>query len=611
MNQAEEQRKKQESEILKLLERDPQKGMAMAIEHYTGLIWTVAGQYLSNPEDIKECVNDTFLELFLHRNRYDSDRGSLAVFLGGIARNRAVSLYRKNRRHESRELSENCIDSKNDYLQTEDRLDLEQAINTLKPEDAEIIRLHYYNGMSVQEIAASMNLPYETVKKRHQRSLAKMRLLLLTVLILLLAAGLIACAYAILQHFGVIPGYGVNKSGTIPFYVLEETVAAEGEEAFTQLTNAVMSEDTLVLTVIMELKDPRYKTYVRGDDIQDETFRTEPTIYNPCLILEDGTVYSELYLVSTGPASMDDMDDMSRKKIEIIFEPMDSIPWGNHPVPMTLKFSDIELPFVFSPIQEEPLEEYSYELTDQGGVLAIPSLENGRLYVEIYPLNCGMYKIEPGLIRCHDETIGGPREDIRAVGPDGNVLTGTCLFYSPYSSHAFYRWDFGPAQAGEYVLEIPYVYQTAPVPEDFFLTVSDDDPHIGLRLEIPGSVLTITSYTSEVPEGTDFEPFGEGNEHLQRFLLFDVETEDTDRIFTSFTPCAHVTTESDGQPHYGIYGSLYKISGSQKSYLGKHFQLPEGYEKSPVEIFSDARSLITYRWNHSFSLTLHVTEEEK
>ena len=145
----------------------------------------------------------------------------------------------------------------------------------------------------------------------------------------------------------------------------------------------------------------------------------------------------------------------------------------------------------------------------------------------------------------------------------------------------------------------------------FFLTVSDDDPHIGLRLEIPGSVLTITSYTSEVPEGTDFEPFGEGNDHLQRFLLFDVETEDTDRIFTSFTPRFHVATENDGQPHYTIHGALYKILGTQKNYFGECIQMPEGYEKSPVEIFSDARSLVTYRWNHSFSLTLHVTEEEK
>lgn len=609
MNQTEELRKKQEAEILRLLEKDPQKGMELAIEHYTGLIWTVAGQYLSNPEDIKECVNDTFLELFLHRERYDCTRGSLAVFLGGIARNRAVSLYRKNTRHQAQELPENCIDSKNDFVQTEDRLDLEQAINTLKPEDAEIIRLHYYNGMSVQEIAASMNLPYETVKKRHQRSIAKMRLLLLTVLILLLAAGLIACAYAILQHFGVIPGYGVNRSDTIPFYVLEDTVRVENEETLTQLTSAVMSEDTLVLTVIMEFKDAWYEAHGQDGDFPDGAAEDSvPLINNPCLILEDGTVYSNIRYESTSSANMNDLRDMSRKQIEFIFEPMDQIPAGNDSVPMTLKFSDTELPFVFSPIKEDPLEEYSYELTDQGGVLAIPSLENGRLYVEIYPLNCGMYKIEPGLVRCHDETLGGPKEEIRVLGPDGNVLTGTCLFYSPHSSRAFFRWDFGPAQAGEYTLEIPYLYQTAPVPEDLFLTVSDDEPHTGLRLEIPGSVLTIASFSSEEPEGTDFEPFGEGNEHLQRFLCFDVETEDADRVLTSFAPRMHVATENDGQPHYGLYGSLYKISGIEKKYLGECIQMPEGYEKNPVEIFADKRSLVTYRWNHPFSLTLHVTE---
>ena len=55
------------------------------------------------------------------------------------------------------------------------RLDLEEAIASLKPEEAELIRMKYFDGMTIREIAASLNLPYETVKKRHQRSLHKLR----------------------------------------------------------------------------------------------------------------------------------------------------------------------------------------------------------------------------------------------------------------------------------------------------------------------------------------------------------------------------------------------------------------------------------------------------
>lgn len=57
----------------------------------------------------------------------------------------------------------------------------------LKPEDLDIIRMKYYGGMTIQEIADSLGLPYETVKKRHQRSLSKMHLAMIAVLVLLLA----------------------------------------------------------------------------------------------------------------------------------------------------------------------------------------------------------------------------------------------------------------------------------------------------------------------------------------------------------------------------------------------------------------------------------------
>ena len=35
--------------------------------------------------------------------------------------------------------------------------------------------MKYFGGMTIREIADSLELPYETVKKRHQRSLHKLR----------------------------------------------------------------------------------------------------------------------------------------------------------------------------------------------------------------------------------------------------------------------------------------------------------------------------------------------------------------------------------------------------------------------------------------------------
>lgn len=83
------------------------------------------------------------------------------------------------------------------------RADMERAMKLLKPNELQIIRMKYYDGMSVREIADSLNLPYETVKKRHQRSVIKLgrNIMLALALIFILTA----CVYGVLRYLDVIP----------------------------------------------------------------------------------------------------------------------------------------------------------------------------------------------------------------------------------------------------------------------------------------------------------------------------------------------------------------------------------------------------------------------
>ena len=76
--------------------------------------------------------------------------------------------------------------------------DLEEALRKLEPMDREIIREKYYEGLTLKEIAARLNLPYETVKKRSQRSLKK---LLKMRMIGLLIAALTGCGIWTSHYF--------------------------------------------------------------------------------------------------------------------------------------------------------------------------------------------------------------------------------------------------------------------------------------------------------------------------------------------------------------------------------------------------------------------------
>lgn len=198
-------KKQADEQIIHILEQHPQQGMELLIETYTGLIWKVISFHLRNPEDIKECVNDTFAQFYFHRNSFDANKSSLAVYLTAIARHLAISRYRKEKKHSSdSSLTELPIEDSSLHL-TESNADLCRALKTLKPNELQIIQMKYYEGMTISEIADSLNLPYETVKKRHQRSIHKLKHILLYVLLFLLLMAFTACTYKVLRHYNLIP----------------------------------------------------------------------------------------------------------------------------------------------------------------------------------------------------------------------------------------------------------------------------------------------------------------------------------------------------------------------------------------------------------------------
>ena len=218
--------------IIDTLNQQPQQGMELLMETYTGLVFKVISFHLSNPEDIKECTNDTFAEFYFHRASYNAGKASLPVYLTAIARYLAISRYRKEKKHmENDTLVESPVEDKAIFL-AEVRADLSRALKSLKPNELQIIRMKYYGGMTISEIANSLQLPYETVKKRHQRSILKLRQALLLSLIFFVLAIFSVSTYAVLRHFNIIP----------PLFSIEKT--REPEESTESAEEETSEEET-------------------------------------------------------------------------------------------------------------------------------------------------------------------------------------------------------------------------------------------------------------------------------------------------------------------------------------------------------------------------------
>lgn len=545
----------EEKEIIDLLTRDPKEGMVLLVERYTGLIWKIVSLYLSNIEDIKECTNDTFAEFYFQRKRFDPAKAGLQVYLAAIARNQAISCYRKEKKRRMEALDEatGVIDEQMELAEL--RADLQEAMKVLRPDESKIIRMKYYEGMTVREIADSLDIPYETVKKRHQRSLGKLRHQMMLLLILLCLLLITACSYRLLVEYQLIPDYlriwfqGESEDDEEEDPDIRPLLIQNPDEKSSE-EEGDHSESEEIPTILIagdesgqkEEKEkgssiiPRF-TYAPGYGVNWEpgspfyTFQQARMIENEWVTFEmtDAAYVNHtlrLVLVCTSKeASIHDLISSGKltgntpdltsgnsrwkasysssyllndyqQQIEFYYRNIELPDTNGEAITLSLSpVYGISDPLIFSmtPAQEEETSEYAYQMEEYGGLLAIPRLEDGSLIVEIYPVDADdAFQILPELIRGRwGEQEGG---QVTVTGVDGTEKTGRCVNYRPSLDVDYFEWDFGPAEPGEYTLHVPYVYQTAAFPEEFEIPVNlAEKTWDEASYELPEGSLTIES----------------------------------------------------------------------------------------------------------------------
>ena len=606
--------KDMEEKIIAMLETDPQEAMVLLVEEYTGLLWNVAGQHLTNPEDIRECVNDTFAEFYFHQDRFDRTKGSLSTFLAAIVRNRAVSLYRKNRAHEAAPLPEDAAGTTEDMDLSEVRLDVEKAMKQLKPEDVEIIRMKYYEGKSVREIAESLGLPYETVKKRHQRGLSKLKLLLLGVLIAAILALLAACAYVVLRHFGVIPGYQIDRDEATQLYIWDRTdtpPSVESELGTLTLVDAVCRNGELRLYV---------GTWVDSEEAQQEFFNwglyeNDPTLDETILTYSGPSGERSFPRNSFGVGTLEADGDRYLCDLHFTFVIDEDLEF---PADVVLHAGDLSFPFRMIEPLREPADKFPHAEGSRGSLLAIPQWKDGQLAVEIYPLETSRQVISSHII--YDSRMQGRVGDITATCPDGSTITGN-ITPAPVGSGFYSTWVFDTDQSGDYVLHVPYL--CLDLPEDDSLSIPLDLENCaweeGTGYAIPGGTIYIEDCRQITPTKEDLALMIAPDNACYWKLQVRCEM-DRDLELTSL-PLAYVQPEFETPEHKA---ELAKALGGTwvPGILTKHILLEDpaqteiliqvdmdrGYDLTDIHL-TNGGGPVGVRWMHSFDIPFTVEEK--
>lgn len=170
-----------DSELLRLLRRDPGRGMRELSRQYAGLLCTVARARLPESAfgsgDIEDIVSDTLSAFYLTLDRYKPGTCSVKTYLCVMAKNRATDVLRRRRITPMPlgEGSDDSLDVADDLEEKELRARLLDGIKALGEPDSAILIRKYYLGQSTKAIAEALGLSVSNVDTRAHRAIRKLR----------------------------------------------------------------------------------------------------------------------------------------------------------------------------------------------------------------------------------------------------------------------------------------------------------------------------------------------------------------------------------------------------------------------------------------------------
>ncbi len=134
-------------------------------------VYSFALSILKNREDAEDVLQEVFMAVFRSARLYRPHSNPKA-WLMTLTKNFAIDALRKRKRRSSIDLTQTADFS--DILGIEDRMVINECLNTLSDEERNIVVLHAVTGLKFREIAQILELPIGTVSGKYNRSLKKL-----------------------------------------------------------------------------------------------------------------------------------------------------------------------------------------------------------------------------------------------------------------------------------------------------------------------------------------------------------------------------------------------------------------------------------------------------
>ena len=133
-------------------------------------VFRFAVRLVDDAASAEDIVSEAFVEVWRQADRFEG-RSSVSTWIMSIARFKALSVRRRRLEVEVNEnlaetVADQCSSPEQILLETDRRAQLRACLSQLSPDHREIIDLVYYHDKTIEEVAAIVGVPRNTVKTR-------------------------------------------------------------------------------------------------------------------------------------------------------------------------------------------------------------------------------------------------------------------------------------------------------------------------------------------------------------------------------------------------------------------------------------------------------------
>lgn len=170
-------------ELIQKIATGDQQALATLYDTTSRIVFGLVLRIVNDLSAAEEVTLEVFTQAWRQADRYDARRGTPSAWLLTIARSRAIDRLRSTQQMRTRTEPLGTIethavdDAPPDQAAAEAERSrfVRAALETLPPEQRDVIELAYYGGLSHSEIAERLDQPLGTVKTRTRLALMRLR----------------------------------------------------------------------------------------------------------------------------------------------------------------------------------------------------------------------------------------------------------------------------------------------------------------------------------------------------------------------------------------------------------------------------------------------------